>query len=101
MRFNLKAVIVATVIMLATPLITVAKAQSATGYSTQKSKVGELFANPQTKAIVEKQFPGISSNFRMKLAKGMTFRELNVKAPKEITVEKLNAIDTELAKLSR
>lgn len=102
MRSNLKAVIFAAVVVLATPLtITVAQARSVVGYSTQKSTVGELFANPATKAIVEKQFPGISSNFRMKLAKGMTFRELNTKAPKDITVEKLNAIDAELAKLPK
>jgi hypothetical protein len=100
MSTNLKAAVLAALIVLANPLsATVAQAQPVAAYSTQKSTVGELFANPQTRAVVEKQFPGISSSFRMRMAKGMTFRELNTRAPKDITVEKLNAIDVELAKL--
>jgi para-nitrobenzyl esterase len=105
MSSNLKATVLAALVVLAAPLtVTVAQAQavvSQPAYSTQKSTVGELFDNPQTRAIVEKQFPGISSSFRMRMARGMTFRELNTRAPKDITVEKLNAIDAELAKLPK
>jgi hypothetical protein len=93
-----KTAILAALAVLAAQL-TVTAAQAQPAYSTQASTVGELFANPQTRAIVEKQFPGISSNFRMALAKRMTFRELNARAPKDITVEKLNIIDAELAKV--
>lgn len=94
MSTHLKAVILAAAIAVA-PL----SAAYAGNLSTQKSSVGDLFANPAAKAIVEKHFPGISSDPRMMLAKGMTFRQLHEKSPEKITTEKLDAIDAELAKL--
>jgi para-nitrobenzyl esterase len=94
MSTNLKAVILAAVIAVA-PL----SAAYAGNLSTQKATVGDLFANPAAKAIVEKQFPGISSDPRMFLAKGMTFRQLHDKSPDKITTDKLDIIDAELAKL--
>ncbi|WP_165189648.1 hypothetical protein [Caulobacter soli] len=94
MPLNLKVVVLAACIAVA-PL-SVAHAGS---LSTQKTTVGDLFANPQAKAIVEKQFPGISSDLRMVMAKGKTFRELNAMNPKGIPADKLDAIDAELAKL--
>lgn len=99
MSVNLKVVLLAAFIV-ATPLSAgVAMAAPPPAYSTEKSTVGELFANPQAKAIVEKQFPGISSDIRMTLAKGKTLRELSATNPKGIPAEKLNVIDAELAKL--
>ncbi len=94
MTTKLKAAILAAFIAVA-PL----SAAYAGSLSTQKTTVGDLFANPAAKAIVEKQFPGISSDPRMLLAKGMTFRELHDKSPDKITTEKLNVIDADLAKL--
>jgi para-nitrobenzyl esterase len=102
MSFDLKAVTAAVVLALI-PLSTgAALAQSAAvqpAYSTQSSTVGELFADPQARAVVEKQFPGISSDFRMRMAKGKTFRQLSEMSPKKITAEKLDIIDAELASL--
>ena len=99
MSSNFKALILAAVVLVAPLSATVA--QAAPAYSTQTTTVGDLFANPATKAIVEKQFPGISSDLRMALAKGKTFRELNATNPKSIPADKLNIIDAELAKLSK
>jgi para-nitrobenzyl esterase len=106
MSFNLKPLALATLIALAalaTPLATsAALAQSIAvqpAYTTQTSTVGQLFADPQALAIVERQFPGISSDFRMRMAKGKTFRQLSSMSPKKITSEKLDIIDAELAAL--
>ena len=71
MSSNLKVFVLATFILVSPLSATVA--QAAPAYSTQTTTVGDLFANPATKAIVEKQFPGIPP-------------------------EKLNIIDAELAK---
>lgn len=94
MPTKFKAVILAAIIAVA-PL----SVAYAGNLSTQKSTVGDLFANPAAKAIVEKHFPGISSDPRMLLAKGMTFRQLHDKSPDKITTDKLDVIDAELAKL--
>jgi hypothetical protein len=94
MSTKLKAVILAAVVAVA-PL----SAAYAGSLSTKTTTVGDLFANPVTKAIVEKQFPGISSDPRLLLAKGMTFRQLHDKSPDKITTDKLDIIDAELAKL--
>ncbi len=99
MSSNLKALVLAAFVLAAPLSVTVAQAAPAPAYSTQKTTVGDLFANPQAKAIVEKQFPGISSDLRMMMAKGMTFRELNAKNPTQIPAAKLDIIDAELAKL--
>ena len=99
MSLKLKAVFLAAFIAVAPLSASVAMAASPPAYSTEKSTVGELFANPQAKAIVEKQFPGISSDIRMTLAKGKTLRELSATNPKGIRAEKLNIIDAELAKV--
>ena len=99
MSSSFKALILAAVVLAAPLSATVA--QAAPAYSTQTTTVGDLFANPATKAIVEKQFPGISSDLRMALAKGKTFRELSAMNPKGIPPEKLNIIDAELAKLPK
>jgi len=100
MPSNFKAVILAAFVAVAPLSATLAHAAPAPAYSTQKTTVGDLFANPHTKAIVEKQFPGISSDLRMALAKGKTFRELSAMKPKDIPAEKLDIIDAELAKIS-
>ena len=99
MSKNIKAALIAAFVLVAPLSATVALAAPAPAYSTQKTTLGDLFANPTTKAIVEKQFPGISSDPRLLLAKGMTFRQLHDKSPDKITTQKLDVIDAELAKL--
>ena len=101
MSFDLKSVILAAFVFAAPLSASVAQAQPAAAYSTQKTTVGDLFANPQTKAIVEKQFPGISSDIRMALAKGKTFREISAMNPKGVPAEKLDIIDAELARIGK
>lgn|GEM_PF-5742126 len=65
-------------------------------YSTYSSKVGELLANSATRAVLEKHFPGISKEFRMKMVKGKTFRQLHEMAPVQLPAAKLDAVDRDL-----
>lgn len=71
-----------------------AHAQAA--WSTQTSKVGDLLANPATRAVLERHFPGVSSDWRMKMVKGKTFRQLHTMAPSRLPSASLDAVDRDL-----
>ncbi|MBV1686540.1 hypothetical protein KRR38_02365 [Novosphingobium sp. G106] len=71
-----------------------AHAQAA--WLTQTSKVGDLLANPATRAVLERHFPGVSKDWRMKMVKGKTFRQLNTMAPDRLPAAKLDAVDRDL-----
>ena len=71
-----------------------AHAQAA--WSTQTSKVGDLLANPATRAILERHFPGVSSDWRIKMVKGKTFRQLHTMAPSRLPSASLDAVDRDL-----
>jgi len=68
-----------------------AHAQAA--WSTQTSKVGDLLANPATRAVLERHFPGVSKDWRIKMVKGKTFRQLHTMAPDRLPAAKLDAVD--------
>lgn len=74
-----------------------AHAQAA--WSTQTSKVGDLLANPATRAVLERHFPGVSSDWRMKMVKGKTFRQLHDMAPSRLPTAALDAVDRDLQAL--
>lgn len=103
MSHNFNHAVFAALVGLAIPLsATAASAESVATqahYSTETSTVGELLANPQTRAILETQFPGVSSDWRMKFVKGKTFRKLNSMNPKKVPAAKLDIVDAELAKV--
>ena len=65
-------------------------------WSTQTSKVGDLLANPTTRAVLERHFPGVSSDWRMKMVKGKTFRQLHTMAPSRLPNAALDAVDRDL-----
>jgi hypothetical protein len=75
------------------------QAASAARYSTADTKIGALLADPAAKAVVDKYFPGISSDKRIAMAKGMTLRAVQKFAPDKFTTEALDAADAELAQL--
>ena len=78
-------------------LSSTAQAQAAQqSYSTINTSAGELLANPATRAVLEKHFPGVSKDFRMKMVKGKTFRQLHEMAPDRLPNDKLNAVDRDL-----
>jgi hypothetical protein len=75
------------------------KAAPATRYSTADTKIGSLLADPAAKAVLDKHFPGVSSDKRIGMAKGMTLRAVQKFAPDKFTTEALDAADAELARL--
>ena len=68
-------------------------------YSTKDTKIGDLLANPASRAIIDKYIPGMSTSPSIGMAAGMTLRDIQPMASDKITNDKLDAIDSELAKL--
>lgn len=86
----------------AAPAVHSAKpAAPAVQYSTADTKIGALLADPAAKAVLDKHFPGVSSDKRIALAKSMTLRAVRKFAPDKFTLEALDAADAELAQLAR
>ncbi len=76
-----------------------AKAEPAQPYSTATTKIGVLIADPAATAILDRYFPGVSTDPRIGMGKGMTLRTVQKFAPDLFTTEALDAADAELAKL--
>lgn len=93
---NYRSGVLALLALLLAPLS--AHAQAA--WSTQSSKVGELLANPTTRAVLERHFPGVSRDWRMKMVRGKTFRQLHTMAPSRLPSAALDAVDRDLQALA-
>jgi len=76
-----------------------ADAPAAASNSTADSTIGDLIDNPATKAILDKYFPGMSTNPQIDMARGMTLKQIQQFQPDSITDEKLALVDADLAKL--
>lgn len=75
----------------------VAYAQAAAKFSTAGSKISDLIANPEAKAVLEKHIPEI-----MQYAEaigGQTLKELQGMAGDQLTDKMLADIDADLAKI--
>jgi cytochrome P450 len=75
------------------------KVAAPTRYSTTDTKLGALLADPAAKAVLDKYFPGVSSDKRISMGKGITLRAIRKFSPETFTIEALDAADAELAKL--
>lgn len=75
------------------------KVVAPTRYSTADTKIGALLADPATKAVLDKYFPGVSGDKRIAMAKSMTLRAIQKFAPDLFTTAALDAADAELAQL--
>lgn len=71
--------------------------KTAGDYSTAKTKIGELLANPVTLAVLDRHFPGMSQDKRLAMAKGMTLRSVQKFAPGQFSDAALDAVDADLA----
>ncbi|HEX7760155.1 MAG TPA: hypothetical protein VF459_11675 [Caulobacteraceae bacterium] len=60
------------------------------------TKIGELLANPVTKAIVDKYMPGLETSPYLDMAKAMTVRDASKYPQAGLDDAKLAAMDTEL-----
>jgi cytochrome P450 len=74
-------------------------APAPTHYSTTDTKISVLLGDPAARAILDKFFPGVSSDSRIGMAKSMTLRKVRPFAPEMFSIEKLDAADAELAAL--
>lgn len=77
----------------------VAPSAPAAGYSTGASTIGTLLGNPATLAVIDRHFPGVSTDPRIGMGKAMTFRAVQAFAPDMFTLAALDAADVDLAKI--
>lgn len=73
--------------------------KGALALSTGKTRLGDLLKNEEAKAMLDKHFPGTSSDKRIGLAKGMTLRAIQKFAAGQFSDERLDALDADLATL--
>jgi hypothetical protein len=66
---------------------------------TINSSLKELLADPKAKAILEKHFPGFSSNPQLQMAMGMTLKQIQPFSKGVITDDKLKLIEQDLNKV--
>ena len=68
-------------------------------YSSATSSIGDLLDNPETKAVLDKDMPGFSSNPQIDMTRTMTLKQLQGFAPDQVKDEVLAKIDADLAKV--
>ncbi|GLI33013.1 hypothetical protein [Desulforhabdus amnigena] len=66
---------------------------------TAESTIAVLLANEQAKAILEKHLPGMTSDPRLKMAMGMTLKQIMPLSQGKITLSKIEAVAADLAAL--
>lgn len=67
----------------------------ATGISVD-SKIGDLLANPATKAVIDKDIPGLETSPYLDMVKGMSVRDISKYPQANIDDAKLATIDADL-----
>lgn len=83
----------------AAPSAPAASAPAKPKYTTAETDIGTLLDDPAAKAIVEKHIPGMTTNEQIEMARSMTLRAIQAYAPDDVTDERLEKIDAELADL--
>jgi hypothetical protein len=82
----------------ATPAPSAAPA-AAPAYTTSETDIGTLLDDPAANAILDKHMPEFSANPQIDMARSMTLKAIQAYAADKITVEALDKIDADLAKL--
>ena len=67
--------------------------------TTVESPMSVLLADDRIKTILEKHCPGMTSDPRMKMAMGMTLKQIMPLSGGRVTTSKIEAISEDLAKL--
>lgn len=67
---------------------------------TIDSPLKDLLADPKTKAVLEKHFPGVSTNPRLQMAMGMTLKQIAPFSQGMINDAKIKAVDEDLKKIT-
>lgn len=63
---------------------------------SMNSTLKDLIADPKAKAILDKHFPGFSSNPQLQMAMGMTLKQVQPFSRGQITDEKLKLVEEDL-----
>jgi hypothetical protein len=74
-------------------------AVAAPAFTTTDTDIGTLLDTPETKALLDKLLPGLSTNDQISMARPMTLRAIQQFAPDKIKTEILDQLDAEFAKL--
>ncbi|MET0365840.1 MAG: hypothetical protein ABW169_14430 [Sphingobium sp.] len=74
-------------------------AAGAAAYSVETTDIGTLLDNPATKAILDKNLPGFSSNPQIDMARSMTLKTVQQYSPDTMTDATLAKIEADLAKV--
>lgn len=85
--------------VVAQPAPAAAAPAAAAHFSTAETNIGDMIANPATKAILDKHIPGLSDSPQISMASAMTLRTIQPMSNDQITEKMLNDIDADLAKL--
>jgi ABC-type proline/glycine betaine transport system substrate-binding protein len=102
MKMMLKSIVIAAAMGLSATSAIAADAPApaaAVAFSTTETDIGTLIDTPETKAILDKLLPGLTTNDQISMARPMTLRAVQQFAPDKIKSEVLDQIDLELAKL--
>ncbi|MDO9338360.1 MAG: hypothetical protein Q7T61_18360 [Caulobacter sp.] len=89
----------ATAAVPAVALAEEAPAAAQAAWSTANTPLADLLANAETKAVLEKHIPGISTNPEVEPVKGLSLKAIQAYAPDRLPDTLLAAIDADLAKL--
>ena len=76
-----------------------ALAERARGYSTARTPISDLMANPTTREIVTRHLPAVVNSGNIERMGGITLRRLQGLAPQMVSEATLSAIDAELGRL--
>lgn len=97
----LAAALGVSALSLAAPAFADPPAAAAPGpaYSTADTSIGDLIDNPETKAVVDKYLPGVSTDPQIDQGRMMTFRQVQSYAPDRFSDDTLAKMDAELAKI--
>lgn len=99
----MKGPLIAILLMAASPVLAQAPAAPAATitakYSVQTTTMGEMVANPQTKALLEKYFPEVINHPQFNEGLGLTLPDIVQYLPDVVTPPKMAAMDVELKAL--
>jgi hypothetical protein len=93
------ALALATVTLVAAPMVATPAQAAAPAYSTTDTDLGTLLDNPATKAVLTKYIPQMIANPQIDMARSMTLKQLQSYAGDQLTDQTLAKIDADLAKI--
>jgi hypothetical protein len=82
------------------PSWTKAQAELPRGYSTSRTPIADLMANPAAREIITRHLPAVVNSVNIERMGGITLRRLQGMAPQMVSEATLSAIDAELARVT-